>query len=127
MQALGLSAWPKRMVISALGMSSIWCERARKSNASIMRGMWQETQRLASESLSWWVCAAAAALSASWRMAIDAHAIRLILELQRGVLDGPLWLWGSWQLPQLALPLRKHWERSSASTIKVVWLKRPSL
>src|SRR5579864_1963302 len=47
-QALGLSSGPKRRVISALGMSSIWCVRALKSTLFMMRGMWQDTHRLAS-------------------------------------------------------------------------------
>jgi hypothetical protein len=51
MQALGLSFWPKRIVFSAFGTSSIWCDRARKSRPSIIRGMWQETQRLATDSM----------------------------------------------------------------------------
>jgi hypothetical protein len=45
---LGLSSGPKRAVISALGISSIWWVCARKRTLFMMRGMWQEMQRLAS-------------------------------------------------------------------------------
>ena len=48
-QALGLSCWPKRKVISAFGMSSIWWVLAPKASASMIGGMWQEMQRLPSE------------------------------------------------------------------------------
>src|SRR5439155_12378603 len=37
--AFGLSCFPKRSVISAFGMSSIWCVRASNSSASMIRGM----------------------------------------------------------------------------------------
>src|ERR1700733_3533714 len=92
----------------------------------MMRGLWHETQRLASLSSGWCVCAAAFALSLNWLWQPVHMRSGWSLNFSDVRLDDSSCPCGSWQVPQEACPLRKHCERSSASTIKVVWLNLPS-
>src|ERR1700678_4192761 len=94
---------------------------------NMMRGMWHETQRLASLSRRRWVCAAACALSFNWLWQPVHMRSGSSLNLSDVRLDDSSCPCGSWQVPQEACPFQKYCERSNASNIKVVWLSRPSL
>src|ERR1700688_2012246 len=104
--AFGLSAIPKRAVISASGTSSIWCDRALNRTASIMRGMWQETQRLAFDASGCPGGGALLSLESLWHCT---HISSLSAgNFNETGFEGAFAGCGSWQELHVACPLRKH-------------------
>jgi hypothetical protein len=109
---------PNRDVISASGISSIWCDRDAKSSASMFFGMWHDTQRLPSVPVACRECSATRSLKAWW------HCRHISFESRSNFNDVGLSAvfagCGSWHDPHVALPRRKHADRENASAMKVL-------